>query len=132
MEMKVLNDIQLTDNFWLSEFACDDQVDIDMRLVRELQKLRDFIGKPINITSGYRTPERNKRIGGSSKSKHMEGIAADIYVDGMSVEELYYIVKHFQFNGIGIYNYHVHVDVRPVMAFWDERTVKKDLKNVFK
>ena len=132
MEMKVLNDIQLTEKFWLSEFACDDQVDIDMRLVKELQKLRDFIGKPINITSGYRTPERNKRIGGSSKSKHMEGIAADIYVDGMSTEELYYIVKHFNFNGIGIYNYHVHVDVREKKAFWDERTLKTNMVSVFK
>jgi uncharacterized protein YcbK (DUF882 family) len=128
----LLNDIELQPDFWLSEFVCDGQVKIDMRLVRELQKLRDFIGKPINITSGYRTPERNKRIGGSSKSKHMEGIAADIYVDGISIEELYYIAKHFQFNGIGIYNYHLHVDVREKPAFWDERTVKTDLNNVFK
>ena len=131
MIMETLSDIQLQPDFWLSEFACDDQVDIDMRLVRELQKLRDFISKPINITSGYRTPERNKKIGGSSKSKHMEGIAADIYVEGMSVEELYYIAKHFNFMGIGIYNYHLHVDVREKKAFWDERTVKTDLNNVF-
>ena len=128
----LLNDIQLTNNFWLSEFACDDQVDIDIKLVKELQKLRDFIGKPIKVTSGYRTPERNKRIGGSSKSKHMEGIAADICVEGMSIEELYYIANHFAFNGIGVYNYHLHVDVREKKAFWDERTVKTDLNNVFK
>ena len=77
--MKLLNDIKLTKNFYMSEFSCDDQVMLDMKLVEELQKLRDFIGKPLTVTSGYRTPERNKTIGGSSKSKHMEGIAADIY-----------------------------------------------------
>lgn len=129
--MKLLNDIKLTKNFYMSEFSCDDQVMLDMKLVEELQKLRDFIGKPLTVTSGYRPLERNKTIGGSSKSKHMEGIAADIYVEGMSVEELYFIVKHFNFNGIGIYNYHVHVDVRGVMAFWDERSVKKSLKGNF-
>ena len=130
--MKLLNDIKLTKNFYMSEFSCDDQVMLDMSLVIELQRLRDFIGKPITISSGYRTPERNKSLkNSSSKSKHMEGIAADIYVEGMSVEELYYIVKHFNFNGIGIYNYHVHVDVRGVMAFWDKRSVKKSLKGNF-
>ena len=122
--MQLLNDIQLTDKFWLSEFACDDKVDIDIRLVKELQKLRDIVGKRIIVTSGYRTPERNKRIGGSSKSKHMEGIAADIYVEDMSVEEVYFIAKHLQFNGIGLYNHHIHLDIREKKAFWDNRTHK--------
>jgi len=135
--MKVINDIQLTKNFKLSEFECnykgERKVMLDMRLVDELQKLRDIIKKPIDISSGYRTPEKNNSLKNSSpKSKHLLGIAVDIFVEGMSVEEVYFIAKHLQFNGIGLYDSHIHLDVRDKKAFWDERTVKKDLKNVFK
>ena len=130
--MKVINDIQLTENFKLSEFECDGKVMLDMRLVYELQKLRDIIKKPMTITSGYRTPEKNRSLKDSSpNSKHLYGIAADIKVKGMKPEEIYFIAKHLQFNGIGLYNHHLHVDVRDKKAFWDNRTVKTDLNNVF-
>ena len=42
-----------------------------------LKKLRDKIG-PIRITSGYRSPALNRAIGGSSRSQHSKGMAADI------------------------------------------------------
>lgn len=42
-----------------------------------MQPLRDWYGKPINITSGYRSPKLNKAIGGSSTSDHCYGCAID-------------------------------------------------------
>ena len=43
-----------------------------------LQPLRDEMGLPIRVTSGYRCPRTNKAIGGSRTSEHMVGKAADI------------------------------------------------------
>ena len=50
-----------------------------------LQPLRDALGKPIKITSGYRSENLNKLIKGSKKSQHTKGMAADIQfkVDGV-------------------------------------------------
>jgi D-alanyl-D-alanine dipeptidase len=42
-----------------------------------IQPLRDKIG-PIRVTSGYRSPALNRAIGGSSRSQHSKGMAADI------------------------------------------------------
>lgn len=43
-----------------------------------LQPLRDKVGKPIIINSGYRCPAVNARVGGADKSAHLYGRAADI------------------------------------------------------
>lgn len=54
-----------------------------------LDPLREATGAAINISSGYRGPELNARIGGAKKSQHMEGKAADIQSRGMPVLELF-------------------------------------------
>lgn len=43
-----------------------------------LQPLRDHIGQPVKVTSGYRTPALNHLVGGASTSQHLTGHAADI------------------------------------------------------
>ena len=43
-----------------------------------LDPLREAWGKPITVTSGYRSPQLNKIVGGSATSHHMRGMAADI------------------------------------------------------
>ena len=49
------------------------------RLIAEvLDPLREAYGKPIRVTSGFRSPELNKAVGGSRTSDHMTGCAADI------------------------------------------------------
>lgn len=53
-----------------------------------LDPLRASIGTPIVVTSGYRSPQVNKLIGGASSSQHVVGQAADIIVPGMSVAEV--------------------------------------------
>lgn len=45
---------------------------------RVLQPLRDRLGHPLRINSGYRCPELNKAVGGVPTSQHVKGEAADI------------------------------------------------------
>lgn len=55
------------------------------RLAITLEAIRNACsGRPITISSGYRCPTLNQRIGGSRTSAHMDGRAADIHVRGMS------------------------------------------------
>ena len=42
-----------------------------------LEKVRDLLGHPIHINSGYRGPKVNSAVGGSKISAHMKGYAAD-------------------------------------------------------
>lgn len=43
-----------------------------------LQPLRDALGVPIRVSSGYRSPRLNRAVGGSATSQHLVGQAADI------------------------------------------------------
>jgi len=54
-----------------------------------LQQVRDHFGKPVVITSGYRGPTLNARIGGSRTSQHMKGEAADFHVKGVDLTEVF-------------------------------------------
>jgi hypothetical protein len=60
-------------------------------------KVREHFGKPIGITSGFRSAELNKRIGGSKTSQHMEGKALDIDGDilgGVSNKDIFEFIKN--------------------------------------
>ena len=48
-----------------------------------LQPLRDYIMRPIFISSGYRSAWLNAKVGGSPGSQHVLALAADIVVAGM-------------------------------------------------
>jgi hypothetical protein len=57
-------------------------------VIKILQPLRDHLGHPITINSGYRSPETNTACGGAKTSQHMSGCAADMEVYGMDNKEL--------------------------------------------
>lgn len=104
-------------HFKVKEFACKDGslvVFIDEHLVSILDILRNKIGKPVIITSGYRTPEWNKKCGGAKYSYHMCGMAADIRANGISAKELANKLNAIVPDecGIIVYNSWVHFDVR--------------------
>ena len=48
-----------------------------------LQPLRDTIGAPVYINSGYRSKRLNARVGGVPNSRHLQGRAADIHCDNL-------------------------------------------------
>ena len=65
---------KLSTNFRVREFACTDGSDpifIDTELVAVLQKIREHFGKAVTITSAYRTPGKNKAVGGETYSQHL-------------------------------------------------------------
>ncbi|MBR5035695.1 MAG: peptidase M15, partial [Prevotella sp.] len=52
--------------------------------IHVLQPLRDAIGRPVYITSGYRSAKLNAKVGGVPNSRHLLGKAADIHCDNMA------------------------------------------------
>lgn len=59
-----------------------------------LQPLRNKLGKPVKISSGYRCTALNTKVKGSNTSQHPKGEAADIKVKGLTPRQLYdYILK---------------------------------------
>ena len=78
---------QLSPSFRVREFGCkgSDVVLLDDELVVLLQCIREHFGKPVHITSGYRTAAHNAAVGGSKSSQHLLGRAADFYVEGVDV-----------------------------------------------
>ena len=53
-----------------------------------LDPLRADLGRPVRVTSGYRSPAVNAQVGGSATSQHLRGEAADIKVDGMTTADV--------------------------------------------
>jgi zinc D-Ala-D-Ala carboxypeptidase len=49
------------------------------------QPIREHFGKPIHVSSGYRSKDLNKAIGGSQTSQHSRGQAMDIDMDGSDI-----------------------------------------------
>lgn len=114
-------------NFTVAEFASKDGsrvVIINPMLPEYLQKARDHFGKPLIITSGYRTTSHNLKVGGVSVSNHVFGNAADVYIPGVSVLELYNYFCEIAGDSceIGIYNNFVHFAVQPKKSRFDSRT----------
>jgi hypothetical protein len=90
-----------------------------LRLLCEwvLQPLRDKLGKPITVNSGYRNSRVNRIVGGAQRSQHQKGEAADIVVRGMSVEQLFqFILKSgLPFDQlIEEFDQWVHISFRPL------------------
>jgi hypothetical protein len=87
---------QLSPNFTLRELCTTNQpvdnwptevtITSHLRVLcnEVLESIRDYVKRPIVIHSGYRNPALNSAIGGSTKSQHMQGEAADFHVPGIS------------------------------------------------
>ena len=119
---------KLSENFNSSEFDCHgsgccSETIINPKLVEYVQKIRDHFGKSITVTSGYRCPVHNKRIGGATGSRHSKGDAADIVVSGVAPREVAKYAESIGIKGIGLYEtnadgHFTHVDTRDVKSFW--------------
>lgn len=72
----------------------------NLRLLCEnvLQPLRDYYGLPVRVNSGYRHPLVNSRVGGSPRSDHCKGMAADIEIPSIANAHVAeYIRDHLPF-----------------------------------
>ena len=120
----------LAPDFRVREFRCKDGSDeilVDAALVLLLQCIREHFGKAVTITSGYRTPAHNAKVGGSKSSQHLLGRAADIQVAGVSVEDVAAYAESLMPDWGGVGRYPVkagrakgwgHVDTRPNKSRW--------------
>lgn len=123
--------MKLTSNFSKSEFDSKDGSEMPPNILDNVKKLawylqviRDFVGVPIKINSGYRSPSHNKSVRGSKGSKHMEGIAADLNPQGITTKQLYDAIEELTARGdlpeggMKAYSTFVHWDYRGVRARW--------------
>lgn len=112
-------------NFRVCEFSChdgSDEIKVSEDLIMKLQEIREHFGKPVSITSAYRTEAYNKKVGGAKSSYHVKGMAADITVTGVSNRDVAIFAESIT-NGVGLYDYtggFVHVDVRPEKYLWQQ------------
>ena len=117
--------MRLTKNFELEEFACKDGTPVPVKfhnnckeLAENLQVLRDSLGVPLEILSGFRTVKHNKKIGGASASFHLTASAADLKADSLPTYEIYMrIIKlmaegKMKKGGLKCYPTWVHYDIR--------------------
>lgn len=121
---------KLAPDFKVRELRCRDGSDtvmVDETLTVVLQCIREHFGKAVTITSGYRTPEHNAEVGGSKSSQHLLGRAADIRVQGVSVEDIAAYAESLMpdWGGVGRYPVKagratgwVHVDTRATKSRW--------------
>ena len=108
----------LTEHFSRSEFKCGcgycdfDTVDVDTLAL--LEEVREWAMVAVVINSACRCDFWNRSIGGSKNSKHVQGRAVDIRIEGKTPDEIAEFVEKLMpdSGGIGIYpekNF-VHID----------------------
>jgi len=104
--------------FKLSEFDSPDMVGsgeaMDLGFLEKLDKARSLAGIPFKITSGYRSEEHNKKVGGVENSSHTKGYAADIACNGSARRHIIITsLLSAGFNRIGVADTFIHVDNDP-------------------
>lgn len=101
--------------FDTKQFACPDcgRMEMDIDFLNRMQTVQFGMGEPLLITSGFRCAAHNAAIGGSPKSQHLLGLAAD--VSCMSAAKRWLLIMLAVRNGlkgIGVGKDFVHLDLR--------------------
>jgi len=117
--------LNITEHFLYSDIACPccDRLKIVPALFRHmtmLERLQAEVGFKITVISGYRCELHNRRVGGSAKSWHLL-FATDVAPeDGGAdrVRAVYEAALDSAFGGIGRYDGHIHLDLRPERLIW--------------
>jgi len=128
---------RLQPNFRVREFASQDGEDkilIDLVLVEYLQKLRDCLQlSSMEIVSGYRTPARNKAVGGANGSQHLKGKAVDAcaYKNGEILDPKYLCcaAEVLGMDGIALIQTCAHLDTRGYQSWFDENKQNTRIEN---
>ena len=127
----------LSAHFRLHEFLSHDDPEqpsgtavryLEQLCEKVLEPLRAHLNRAIIITSGFRSPAHNAKIGGAENSLHTTGMAADIAVGSIpeQIKVAAFLSKIPQVGGIGLYEAKgiIHVDIRPHVgkpAMWLEK-----------
>ena len=107
--------------FEKSEFDCKETGENKMQdaFISRLSKLREAYGKPMKITSGYRSANHGIEKRKAQPGKHTQGIAADIYATGADKYRIARLAFAQGFSGVGIGKNFIHVDIsKERFAVW--------------
>lgn len=121
-------------NFTARELACKGtgRIRLQRKALDALQALRDEVGKPMLITSAYRSPEHNAAVGGSPTSRHMFGDAFDVVMVGHDPKTFEEAARRAGFRGFGYYPESsppfMHIDMGPARK-WGTPFNPKDTNN---
>lgn len=121
-------DQQVGPHFAVREFACSDGTDVLLlhpALVQLLEAIRAEWGRPVTVTSGFRTGAHNSKIGGADNSRHLYGLAADIVIPNVAPDTVADVADDLGAGGVGRYEDFTHVDVWGSRRRWDRRTNPK-------
>lgn len=85
-----------------------------------LKQAERLYGNMIFVTSAYRDPEHNSKVGGAPRSYHLSGEAVDVRmpVNSGQLARLVWAMSQVGFKGFGLYKDHVHFDFREKPTFW--------------
>jgi len=110
-------------SFSPSEIACrgTGAIKINTEAMDKLQSLRNRLGKPLIVRSGYRSPSHNRAVGGARASKHMLGTAFDIAMSNHDPVVFMAAARAVGFLGFGTYprSGFMHIDLGPARS-WGE------------
>lgn len=101
--------------FKTEDFDCQETGEnaVNPALIRRLDELRSAVGRPLYVTSGYRSPRHSIEAKKSKPGTHAQGIACDIAVaNGVERRQLVKQAFYLNFTGIGVAKTFVHVDIR--------------------
>jgi len=81
----------LSAHFSKTELACRccGELKIEQGLIDALEQLRSLAGTEVLIHDGYRCPAHNQEVGGVTDSEHTRGMAADVGIPGLSLQQMY-------------------------------------------
>lgn len=101
------------------EFACKccgelpllQRKNVEALIKEVLDPIRENLGRPIIVNSGYRCAKHNSEVGGAKYSQHLVGEAADIrHTDGTDVTDIVQTIKaNGKWDQLIIYPTFVHV-----------------------
>lgn len=117
----------ITEHFRYGDLICPccDQLMLVPAVYRHmsmLESLQRELGIPLVVTSGFRCEKHNAAVGGQARSWHLlfatDVTLRDTPVDTAVLKELYRLADTVGFGGVGLYDEHVHLDLRPEPARW--------------
>ena len=102
--------------FKLEEFDSPDELgsgcNMSQEILSMLDAARKIYGKPMRITSGFRTKTHNKKVGGVESSSHLKGLAADIACsESRNRFDMIRALLEVGFKRIGVAGTFIHVDI---------------------
>lgn len=110
--MKFMNVQYFDSNEFDSPDSPGSGLNMSLEFVRHLDQVRGMCGFPFKVTSGFRTVEHNKKVGGEENSAHLKGLAADIVANSSNTRlKIVSAAIKYGFTRIGVGDSFIHLDL---------------------